>query len=55
MELENLRAVQRRCLRAYLLAARPCPCTAKLLAWYMLGIADYLMEEILIGFDNTTR
>jgi hypothetical protein len=43
----SVQHVQRLCVGRFRLAERPCDCTRKLRAWYMLGIADYLMEEVI--------
>ena len=42
-EIESLQAVQRECARQHQAAS-----TQRERDWCMLGIADYLMEEILI-------
>lgn len=51
MELDDLREVQRRCAGDFRLAARvgDCPCARRRRAWFLLGVNDYLMEEILLG------
>jgi hypothetical protein len=49
---DQLKRIQRECLGRYLLAERPCSCVHKLRAWYWLGIADYLMEEVLIELES---
>ena len=41
-ELEKLRVVQRQCRDAYLSAD-----SDRERAWHMLGMADYLMEEVI--------
>lgn len=50
--LSDLRLVQREASAAFRLAIRPCRCSSRKLVWYMLGMADYLMEEVLLQSAN---
>jgi hypothetical protein len=54
-EQADLRAVQKRCAGDFLLAERPCECTRKARDWAMLGIADYLMEEVLSANGTSSQ
>lgn len=50
MEADDLRQVQRRCAADFRLAARAgnCPCSWRARRWFLLGVADYFLEEILL-------